>query len=68
LAAASAGSIKKLNDVHAYGNPGFFVYEWDNTVTNSGYDDYHDGGLDNLMRDAPGISNPNTRQAWCVAP
>jgi len=50
---------------HGYGDPGFFVYEWDNTVINAGYEDSRDGGLKNLMRSDPGIINPNTPQRWC---
>ena len=35
------------------------------TVTNSGYEDYQDGGLSNLHREDPGITNPNAPQSGC---
>lgn len=50
---------------NAYGDPGYFVQEWDNTVTNAGYDDYKIGGLDNLTQEDPGFTNPNSPQSWC---
>ncbi|MEM6730151.1 MAG: right-handed parallel beta-helix repeat-containing protein, partial [Myxococcota bacterium] len=49
---------------NGFGDPGFFVYEWDNSVSNAGYEDYR-GNLDSLTRSDPGITNPNQRQSWC---
>jgi hypothetical protein len=52
---------------NAYGDDGYYVYDFGNTIDNNTGSDYK-GNLSNLRQYDPGISNPHTAQSWCGDP